>query len=191
MGGEGMGGYGGEGGGDYGMVGYGGMGASMGGPGGSSRNSGRTMTMYAFVLPQAELPSKVVIALKSPGRQQSDHVYGRLKTNLKQLKLKPIEQEEMLIVTEMIRSQLWLSEVRDEVKQQAPGVQPQLEESLRRVLTHEYQTGLARQEFQVKQIQARVKALSGEIARRRQAQQRVIDVKLGQIVLEAQGLLGK
>jgi len=157
----------------------------------SSRNSGRTTTLYAFVFERPELPSKVVVALKNPGRMKSTDVYGRLKTNLKQLKLKLIQQEEILIVAEMIRSRLWLSEVRDEVKKQAPGVQPKLEESLRQVLTHEYQTGLARQEFQVKQIQNRVKVLSGEIARRRQAQQRVVDVKLGQIVLEAQGLLSK
>ena len=66
-----------------------------------------------------------------------------------------------------------------------------MEDYLKQLLTEEYETQLARQSIEVETIERRIAELKDEIARRRAAKDRVIDVQLGRIVLEAQGLLGK
>ena len=66
---------------------------------------------------------------------------------------------------------------------------PALQTEIKALLTTEYETGLVRQAMEVERIERRVGELKRELERRAAAKERVVDVKLGRIVLEAQGLL--
>ena len=62
---------------------------------------------------------------------------------------------------------------------------------LRELLGEEYDSQLTRQQFELTSLQDRLKQLETEIKRRRQAKDRVVDVQLGKLVLEAQGIIGE
>jgi hypothetical protein len=64
------------------------------------------------------------------------------------------------------------------------------EKLLKEVLSEEYDTQLERQHFELVRLQERLKRIQDEFTRRKQAKDRVIDVQLGKIILEAQGILG-
>ncbi len=101
-----------------------------------------------------------------------------------------MSQAEYMIVANTIMQKIWKA---DAVKQlnAEQGNAAETESSLKQLLTEEYDTQLARQEIEIESIQQRITKLKDEITRRRAAKERVIDVQLGRIVLEAQGLLGK
>lgn len=62
---------------------------------------------------------------------------------------------------------------------------------LKELLDHEYTLQLAHQKEDIDRLGEKLKLLQAELARRTTAQDRVIAVQLGQLVLEAQGLLGE
>lgn len=163
MGGYDMGGYGGEA--SYGGEG-GGYGAGMGGYGGGYGG-------------EMEPPKYVPLAsLAADGTEESASL---------------LSQAELKIVSDTIRQMIWKADAVKQLNNPAANVEAteKLEQLLRSVLTEEYETQLARQEIEVKRIERRVSELRDELARRRAAKQRVIEVQLGNIVLEAQGLLSR
>ena len=109
----------------------------------------------------------------------------------KPLTLQP-SSEELNLVADMLRQRTWRAEVLAQIQSKLTG--PKLEgaeESLKEIMSEEYDTQLARQEFEITAIEQSAQALRHELQRRRDAKQRVIDVQWGRIVLEAQGLLSK
>ena len=104
-----------------------------------------------------------------------------------------VERAEVAIVAEVIRQSIWKQELVQALNRHKRDSQRlgQLEQELQAVLTEEYDTQLARQELEISRIELRTVQLRDELARRRSAKQRVVDVQLGRIVLEAQGLLGQ
>lgn len=59
------------------------------------------------------------------------------------------------------------------------------------ILAEVYDTQLERHELEVNLAEARVAQLRVELVRRREAKPYVVEVQLGRIVLESQGLLGR
>ncbi|WP_145077436.1 hypothetical protein [Aureliella helgolandensis] len=110
----------------------------------------------------------------------------------KPLTLQP-SSEELNLVADMLRQRTWRAEVLEQIQSKIL-TGPKLEgaeESLKEIMSEEYDTQLARQEFEITAIEQSAQALRHELKRRRDAKQRVIDVQWGRIVLEAQGLLSK
>ncbi len=101
-----------------------------------------------------------------------------------------LSQAEFAIVSQTILQKIWKADAVKKLNADK-GNSPEAEQFLKQLLTEEYETQLARQEIEVAAIQQQVTELKDEIVRRRTAKDRVIDVQLGQIVLESQGLLGK
>ncbi len=106
--------------------------------------------------------------------------------------------EEYQIVSQLCQLKIWKADAVAALQSNAnPAEDPQAntlaekEQHLKQLLTEEFDVQLARQELEVRTIEQRTAALKQEIERRRQAKDRVIDVQLGRIVLEAQGLLGR
>lgn len=103
--------------------------------------------------------------------------------------------EEFQIVSQICQLKIWKADAVQAIQlaEHAPeaGVMAEKEQHLKQLLTEEFDVQLARQEIEVRTIEQRTAALKQEIERRRQAKDRVIDVQLGRIVLEAQGLLGR
>ncbi len=104
-----------------------------------------------------------------------------------------LTQPELRIVSDTIRQKIWKADAVKSLNQRLedPEAVSQTERLLKELLSEEYETQLARQEIEVQQIESRVKKLRNELARRRAAKDRVIEVKLGNIVLQAQGLLNR
>lgn len=192
MGGPGMGagGYGGGGyGGDDGMGGYGGPGMSGSGMGGG-RTTARSHRMYAAVYGGSPTePARIYVLSPEKGKQGKDYVV--VAWNTEQFTQSAAEKEEMAIVVDMIKQSIWKDDAVAAIQT------PELDEEdvskreslLRQVLTDQYDTQLQRQEHEMHRIEARIAKLRKELLRRKAAKKRVVDVKLGRIVLEAQGLL--
>ncbi len=98
---------------------------------------------------------------------------------------------EYQIVSDTIRQSLWKEEAIKAINLNKSNSDKlaKLEEELKEILLAEYDTQLLRQNVEVERIEQRVVQLKQELARRRDAKERVVDVQLGRIVLEAQGLL--
>ncbi|GAB5402262.1 MAG: hypothetical protein Aurels2KO_04930 [Aureliella sp.] len=188
-------GYGGE---DYGEdMGMGGMdmevGMRMGMGSSPRRNQAKVMAAYAVVYSSkdAGLAHVLVIAADpDPAKKKQDSLYC-VADNLTVFTKSENEKEELDIVVDMIKESIQKEELIDTI--QTPGLSDEAvasrEKRLREVLTAQYDTQLRRQEHEVRQIESRVATLRKELQRRKAARDRVVDVKLGRIVLEAQGLL--
>lgn len=115
------------------------------------------------------------------------------KTGRRTLNTQRLQSEEYSIIAATMRQLVWKADViqaihRDMAK---PDQLVKLEKKLRQLLSDQYETQLERQALEVQRIERKVNQLKEEMARRRNAKARVVDVQLGRIVLEAQGLLEK
>ncbi len=111
------------------------------------------------------------------------------KPNTDKVRLSPAEYD---VVSKTILQKIWKEETLQAFRA-SKGVgddAAEQEKLLKELITEEYDTQLARQEMEVQSIEQKIEALKAEINRRRVAKDRVIDVQLGNLVLEAQGLLG-
>ena len=63
------------------------------------------------------------------------------------------------------------------------------ESILKQLLAEQYDTQLARQEMEAESIKRRLEQLQDELKRRKLAKDRVVEVQLGRLILDAQGLL--
>ena len=104
-----------------------------------------------------------------------------------------LTHDEFQIVSQICRLKVWKADAVQAIQldERTPeaGAMADKEQHLKQLLTEEFDVQLARQEIEVRTIEQRTAALKQEIERRRQAKDRVIDVQLGRIVLEA--LLGR
>lgn len=161
-----MGGYGDTGGGMAGgMEGgmYGDMGMGMGG-----------MSMGPLVITPLE---ETNIAKRGPANGQPQFSPSQLKN-----------------LAELVRVDCWIEEELETLRSARRGNADKFagaESSLKELLSQEYRLQLDKQREDIQRLSEKLKALEGELARRASAQERVVDVQLGQLVLEAQGLLGE
>ncbi len=154
---------------------------------------GKALSMHAVVYPHQDSGlSQVVLIANDPNprKKRSDAAYC-VAENLEVFAKTDTEKDELDIVVDMIQESVWKEELVDAIR--TPGLPDAAvtarETQLRKILTSQYDTQLRRQEHEVRQIESRVAALRNELQRRKAAKDRVVDVKLGRIVLEAQGLL--
>ena len=102
-----------------------------------------------------------------------------------------LTQPELKIVSDSIRQEIWKEDYVQEVSSRAADQDAitTLEPQLKKLLEQQYDTQITRQSLEIQAIEQKVRRLKEELARRTAAKKRVVDVQLGRIVLEAQGLL--
>ena len=96
-------------------------------------------------------------------------------------------------LADLVRIDCWIEEelaTLREVRQDAEKFKA-AESSLKELLSKEYELQLSKQREDIERMNEKLKALQGELARRASAQDRVVEVQLGQLILEAQGLIGE
>lgn len=98
---------------------------------------------------------------------------------------------EIKLVTDIICQTLWKTDVVQALfasKGQGDSAKEN-ETFLKQLLAEQYDTQLARQEMEAESIKRRLEQLQDELKRRKLAKDRVIEVQLGRLILDAQGLL--
>ena len=102
-----------------------------------------------------------------------------------------LSQEEFELVADTIRQQIWKKDFVKSIQASANDSNAllPLEQQLKAILNEQYSTQIARQRLEIDQIVRKVEMLKQDLDRRAAAQERVVEVQLGNIVLEAQGLL--
>ena len=98
--------------------------------------------------------------------------------------------DELQIVEKTIKLEIWIGDTIRQLQRER-GASTQTQQRLQQLMTEAFQNQLARQELEVETILTRASQLKQEISRRRDAEQRVVDVQVERMVLEAQGLLGE
>lgn len=155
-------------------LGYGDMGGGSAGGMGGEMDGGMGGEMGT---------SKVVITpLDEPGKENK---FGptALQLSAKQLKN----------VVELVRLDCWIEEELEALRASAKDADKSksIEDSLKELLSQEYEVQLSKQRDDIERLAEKLKTLQAELTRRASAKDRVVDVQLGQLVLEAQGLIGE
>ena len=98
---------------------------------------------------------------------------------------------EIKLVTDIICQTIWKTDVVKALfASKGQGESAKENESfLKQLLAEQYDTQLARQELEAESIQRRLEQLQDELKRRKLAKDRVVEVQLGRLILDAQGLL--
>ena len=99
--------------------------------------------------------------------------------------------QEIKLVTDIICQTIWKADVIKvlfDSKGQGESA-AENEKFLKLLLADQYDTQLARQEMEAESIKRRLELLVDELKRRGLAKDRVVDVQLGRLILDAQGLL--
>ena len=102
-----------------------------------------------------------------------------------------LSQSEIKLVTDIICQTIWKADIVKALfasKGQGESASEN-EKSLKQLLAEQYDTQLARQEMEAESIKRRLEQLLDELKRRKLAKDRVVEVQLGRIILDAQGLL--
>lgn len=102
-----------------------------------------------------------------------------------------LAKAEVAIVSDVIKQLLWKEDALRELRANSQSAETikEIEPVLKAILSEQYTTQLARQRMEVQLIEAKVKKLKAELARREAAKDRVVEIQTGRMVLEAQGLL--
>ena len=102
-----------------------------------------------------------------------------------------LSQSEIKLVTDIICQTIWKADVVKALfasKGQGESA-AENEKFLKQLLAEQYDTQLARQEMEAESIKRRLEQLLDELKRRKLAKDRVVEVQLGRLILDAQGLL--
>lgn len=102
-----------------------------------------------------------------------------------------LSQSEIKLVTDIICQAIWKADVVKALfasKGQGESASEN-EKFLKQLLAEQYDTQLARQEMEAESIKRRLDQLLDELKRRKLAKDRVVEVQLGRLILDAQGLL--
>ena len=102
-----------------------------------------------------------------------------------------LSQTEIKLVSDIICQTIWKADVVKALfatKGQGESASEN-ERSLKQLLAEQYDTQLARQEMEAESIKRRLEQLLDELKRRKLAKDRVVEVQLGRLILDAQGLL--
>lgn len=91
-----------------------------------------------------------------------------------------------------MRLDIWIEDARQLLRATATEAEKftVVEKHLKTLLTEEYDAQLIKQRGDVARLSEKLKQLQEELERRGQAKARVVEVQLGKLVLEAQGLIG-
>ena len=105
----------------------------------------------------------------------------------------PWTKETAALVANFIRLHVWKQDAIRDLKSNDRSTEQMVatENLLRELLSEDYDGQLARQQLELIRLQQRLKNVENEIGRRRQAKERVVEVQLGKLVLESQGILGE
>ena len=195
------GGMGGMGSGGLGMSGMGGMGMGMGGSGMGSRmdNMQDVRVVVAFVLDDEQIAGRTRIEVLAPHGPRGNYIRLEALSAARPAKVKTEKKAPPLwspatakLIKDTISLKIWKEDAIKTLKaEEGTGERAAASEKLlKAVLSEEYDTQLARQQFELARLQERLKRIQDEFTRRQQAKDRVIDVQIGKIILEAQGILG-
>lgn len=102
-----------------------------------------------------------------------------------------LSSEECTNIAQLIRLDIWIEDARQLLRRTAGDADEfkAPEDHLKSLLTEEYDAQLLKQRGYVARLSDKLKRLQEELERRAQAKTRVVDVQLGKLVLEAQGLM--
>ena len=102
-----------------------------------------------------------------------------------------LEKQELKIVKDFIQLAVLRNVLLDEIKEKKNDADflAEAEKKLKQILSNQYTNQLARQKIEIEAIESKVEKLRSELDRREAAKDRVVDVQVGRIILEAQGLL--
>ena len=105
----------------------------------------------------------------------------------------PWAKETAALVANFVRLHIWKQDAIRDLKSSDRSTEQMVatEKLLRELLSEDYDGQLARQQLELMRLQQRLKNVENEIGRRRQAKERVVEVQLGKLVLESQGILGE
>ena len=105
----------------------------------------------------------------------------------------PWTNETATLVANFVRLHVWKQDAIRDLKSSNRSTEQMVatEKLLRELLSEDYDGQLARQQLELMRLQQRLKNVENEIGRRRQAKERVVEVQLGKLVLESQGILGE
>lgn len=168
-----------------GMVGMSGMGSGGGGMMGGGMGGGLSggMMMPGGAMGGMGQPMLVIVPLE----ECRVPTYGRASSEPK------LTVGELHNLAELVRVDCWiegeLATLRS-ARQDAEKFKA-AESSLKELLSKEYELQLGKQREDIERLNEKLKALQSELARRASAQERVVEVQLGQLILEAQGLIGE
>lgn len=102
-----------------------------------------------------------------------------------------LSQTEIKLVSDIICQTIWKADVVKALfatKGQGESASEN-EKFLKQLLAEQYDTQLARQQMEAESIKRRLDQLLDELKRRKVAKDRVVEVQLGRLILDAQGLL--
>ena len=102
-----------------------------------------------------------------------------------------LSESEIKLVSDIICQSIWKEDVVKALfanKGQGESA-TEHEKLLKQLLAEQYDTQLARQEMEAESIKQRLNQLVDELKRRKLAKDRVVEVQLGRLILDAQGLL--
>ena len=196
---------GGMGGGRMGMRGGGGMGGMDGGMDsgmGMDSSMGEMSDMrvvIAFIMDHEQIAGRTRIEVIAPQGSQGNYVRLEALSAARPTKSKTEKKASLVwspatakLIKDTISLKIWKEDAIKTLKaEEGKGEQAAASEKLlKAVLSEEYDAQLARQQFELARLQERLTRIHEEFTRRQQAKDRVIDVQLGKIILEAQGILG-
>ena len=193
--GGGMGGIGASGG---GMMGMGGMAGGMG-MGSSTSGMSDLRVVIAFIMDNEQIAGRTRIEVLVPQGPQGNYVRlealpaARSSKSKTEKKASPVwSPATAKLIKDTISLKIWKDDaIKTLQAEEGKGEQAAASEKLlKAVLSEEYDAQLARQQFELARLQERLKRIQEEFTRRQQAKDRVIDVQLGKIILEAQGIIG-
>ena len=182
------------------------------GPGGrdSGRDSGMGMdssmgemsdmrVVIAFIMDHEQIAGRTRIEVIAPQGSQGNYVRLEALSAARPSKSKTEKKASLVwspatakLIKDTISLKIWKEDAIKTLKaEEGKGEQAAASEKLlKAVLSEEYDAQLARQQFELARLQERLTRIHEEFTRRQQAKDRVIDVQLGKIILEAQGILG-
>ena len=155
--------------------------------------------VIAFIMDHEQIAGRTRIEVIAPQGSQGNYVRLEALSAARPSKSKTEKKASLVwspatakLIKDTISLKIWKEDAIKTLKaEEGKGEQAAASEKLlKAVLSEEYDAQLARQQFELARLQERLTRIHEEFTRRQQAKDRVIDVQLGKIILEAQGILG-
>jgi hypothetical protein len=104
---------------------------------------------------------------------------------------KSATQAERHNIAQLVRLDIWIEDARRALREKRDDTKvfSTVESQLKTLLGEEYDAMLAKQRGDAERLRKRLAQLQADLERRASAKDRVVEVQLGKLVLEAQGLL--
>ncbi len=107
--------------------------------------------------------------------------------------IKPFSKAQLKNLADLVQLDCWIDAQLTTLRTVRKDAEKfkETEAVLKGLLSQEYELQLSKQRDDIERLSEKLKMLQSELERRMSAQERVIDVQLGQLILEAQGLIGE